>query len=152
MIVLKPKDSLIKAAPFKHKVFLAGSIEMGKAEEWQKRVEGFFKNHKDMVLLNPRRDNWDNSIVQSQDDPEFNNQVCWELEGLEKSTKIIMYIDPNSKSRISLLELGLYARSGKIDVICPKGFDRRGNIEVTCTRYNVPLYEDLDLYLNDLKI
>jgi len=37
------------------KVFLAGSIEMGKAENWQEKIERELKDT-DLVILNPRRD------------------------------------------------------------------------------------------------
>src|SRR5262249_13162647 len=47
------------------------------------------------------------------------------------------------KSPITLLELGLFARSGKLVVCCPVGFWRRGNIEVVCARYGIPLVDSL---------
>jgi hypothetical protein len=60
-----------------------------------------------------------------------------------------MYFDPSTKSPISLLELGLFARSGKIKVICPDGFWRKGNVEVVCNYYNIPFYNNLkDLFLD----
>ena len=48
-------------------------------------------------------------------------------------------------------ELGLYARSGKLKVCCPEGFWRRGNVEVVCRRYHVPLFSSLDELIDDLK-
>ena len=48
-----------------------------------------------------------------------------------------MYFDPNTKSPISLLELGLFAKSGKLIVYCPEGFWRKGNVDVVCKRYEV---------------
>ena len=50
----------------------------------------------------------------------------------------------DTKSPITLLELGLMARSGKLVVACPDGFWRRGNLEVVCARYQVPLVSGLD--------
>jgi hypothetical protein len=32
---------------------------------------------------NPRRENWDSSLVQSIDDLKFKEQVVWELDNLE---------------------------------------------------------------------
>jgi len=60
-----------------------------------------------------------------------------------------MYFDPNTKSPISLLELGLHANSGKMIVCCPKGFWRKGNVDIVCERYDVPVVCDIDsLILN----
>lgn len=41
------------------RVFLAGSIEMGQAEQWQERVVHALSDAGDLVILNPRRDDWD---------------------------------------------------------------------------------------------
>lgn len=40
------------------RVFLAGSIEMGQAEQWQERVVHALSDAGDLVILNPRRDDW----------------------------------------------------------------------------------------------
>lgn len=55
-----------------------------------------------------------------------------------------MYLDPNTKSPISLLELGLHANSKKLWVVCPDGFWRKGNVEVVCSLYDIPLFNSLD--------
>ncbi|MCE9532867.1 MAG: nucleoside 2-deoxyribosyltransferase domain-containing protein, partial [Planctomycetes bacterium] len=61
----------------------------------------------------------------------------------EQATVIAMYFDPATQAPITLLELGLFARSGKLVVCCPAGYWRRGNVEVVCARYGVSLVEDL---------
>jgi hypothetical protein len=55
-----------------------------------------------------------------------------------------MYFHPETKAPISLLELGLHAASGKIIVVCPDGFWRKGNVEIVCTRYNIPMFNSLE--------
>jgi hypothetical protein len=45
-----------------------------------------------------------------------------ELSAMEMAHIIIMYFDPNTKSPISLLELGLNAREQKLVVLCPEGY------------------------------
>ena len=116
---------------------------MGKSADWQKQVEQYFEPFADYTLLNPRRDDWDSSWVQEFESPNFYQQVNWELRGLERADSILMYLDPETKSPISMLELGLFARSGKLMVCCPKGFWRRGNIEIVCENFAIPFYEDL---------
>ena len=123
-------------------VFLAGSIEMGVAEDWQARVERGLADL-DVIILNPRRDEWDASWVQSIDNPPFREQVEWELAGLETATLVAMYFAPVTKAPVTLLELGLCARAGRIVVCCPEGYWRRGNVEVVCRRYGVTLLANL---------
>ena len=126
-------------------VFLAGSIEMGVAENWQQKLENILEDiEQEITLFNPRRDDWDSSWVQKQTNPQFNHQVNWELNMLDKSDIIFMYFSPETKSPISLLELGLYAHNGKMIVCCPDEFWRKGNVDIVCTRYNIPLFNNFD--------
>jgi hypothetical protein len=130
-------------------VFLAGSIEMGVAENWQDRVGQYFHDL-GYDIFNPRREEWDSSWEQKFENPQFYQQVNWELNALENAYLIIMYFDPSTKSPISLLELGLFARSGKLRVVCPDGFWRKGNVEITCNYYKIPLYDNLETLFLDL--
>lgn len=133
MKVIKAPNSLPYIKP---SVFLAGSIEMGKAIDWQTYITAQLIEL-DIDVFNPRRDDWDSSWEQSIHNREFKQQVTWELDALDRATYILMYFDSNTKSPISLLELGLYATTGKLIVCCPDGFWRKGNVDVVCERYNI---------------
>jgi hypothetical protein len=139
--ILKPPTPLA-LADGERSLFLAGSIEMGLAEPWQAALEQSLADLP-VVILNPRRDEWDSSWEQSIDNPPFRQQVEWELEAQERASLIAMYFAPATKAPITLMELGLFARSGKLLVCCPVGFWRRGNVEVVCARYGVPLVAEL---------
>ncbi len=56
-------------------IFLAGSIEMGKAEDWQTQLTNLLTG---VRVFNPRRDDWDPSWTQSITNPNFKEQVEWE--------------------------------------------------------------------------
>lgn len=131
-------------------IFLAGSIEMGKAEDWQKAIIEATMNFK-KVIFNPRRESWDSSWKQSMENPKFVEQVNWELENLEKVDMIIMNLTPGTMSPISLLEFGMYAKSGKMIIYCPEGFWRKGNIDVVCERYHIPQVEKFDELITLIK-
>jgi nucleoside 2-deoxyribosyltransferase len=107
-------------------VFLAGSIDMGKAVNWQEQVTAALENY-DCTILNPRRDDWDSSWKQDITDPKFREQVEWELDCLEKADIVVYYFDPDGQAPITLLELGLHARSKKV-----------------CNRYRIPLVDELE--------
>jgi hypothetical protein len=130
----------------KPKLFLAGSIEMGQAEHWQTHAVQKLADV-DVLIFNPRRDAWDPSWEQTKDNPLFREQVEWELDGLAASDYVIMYFDPNTKSPISLLELGLFASARKLLVVCPEGFWRRGNVDIVCERYGIPQFLTIDAAL-----
>jgi hypothetical protein len=131
-------------------IFLAGSIEMGLAEDWQSMIEKELDDH-NVTIYNPRRDSWDSSWAQSIHNEEFREQVEWELDHLDKSDVIVMYFDENTKSPISLLELGLYASSGKMIVYCPEGFWRKGNVDIVAQRYDITQVNSFNELLIALK-
>lgn len=118
-------------------VFLAGSIEMGRAEAWQQIVETSLEQ-RSITILNPRRDDWDASWQQELANPQFRAQVEWELAAQERADLIVMYFAPNTQAPITLLEFGLFARSNKLVVCCPTGYWRKGNVDVVCARYDIP--------------
>jgi hypothetical protein len=135
---------VVKApAPYKQSersLFMAGSIEMGVAEDWQTKLGKELEDIEGLAL-NPRRDDWDSSWEQSIDDPQFREQVEWEMDAMDAADVIAMYFDKDTKSPITLLELGLHANDGKLIIFCPKGFWRRGNVEVVASRFDIPMAE-----------
>jgi hypothetical protein len=131
-------------------VFLAGSIEMGKAVDWQTEIANKLEDC-DVTLFNPRRDDWDSSWVQSIENKNFNEQVTWEMDSMDKANKIVIYFDKDTQSPITLLELGLHAKDGKMCVCCPDGFWRKGNVEIVCDRFNIPMVDDIDGLIKFIK-
>ena len=61
-----------------------------------------------------------------------------------------MYFDPNTTSPISLLELGLHAKSKKMIVCCPEGFWRKGNVDIVCENFYIPTFNSLDELIKSL--
>ena len=131
-------------------VFLAGSIDEGEAEHWQGRFITLCEPEP-ITLLNPRREVWMGSTAQRPENPAFREQVAWELQALERADIVAVYFAKDARSPISLLEFGLWARSGKLIVACPEGFWRRGNVEMVCARYGVPLVPDLPALIEAVK-
>lgn len=146
--IYKSPESIEDRDKSKKAIFLAGSIEMDKAVNWQKRCEEVLSEK--YVIFNPRRASWNNSWEQSIDNPQFKEQVTWELNALEQADIIIMFFANNTMSPISLLELGLFAHSNKMKVVVEEGFWRKGNIDIVCERYSIEQYDSLDILLNEL--
>jgi hypothetical protein len=140
MEVIKPPNSIALARQLS--VFLAGSIEMGTADDWQASLQEALADLPG-TIFNPRRNDWNHTWEQSIENAEFRQQVRWELAALEASALTVLYFHPGTKSPISLLEFGLYSRDRKLVVCCPEGFWRKGNVDVVCELYNVTQVDDL---------
>lgn len=135
-------------------IFLAGSIEMGKAEMWQEDLfkaisEVETKTFDEIFVLNPRRDDWNSEWKQSIEDENFANQVEWELEGIEHADIVAFYLQPGTMSPISLMELGVVAQRSfalqkTVIVLCPEGFHRKGNVDVMVQYYDMWAAQDMD--------
>ena len=128
------------------RIFLAGSIGMGTAPDWQAAFTAGLSDM-DVVILNPRRPDWNPDWKPEASEPEFRRQVEWELAALEAADVIVMYFTPGTQSPISLLEMGLHARTGKLIVLAPEGFWRKGNVDITAEVYGVHQVADLDQLL-----
>lgn len=128
-------------------IFMAGSIEMGKADDWQTDL---FNRTKDLPIhwLNPRRDDWDSSWKQDINNQQFKQQVEWELYHLEQFSEYQIFVfDKDTTSPITLMELGLMAGSPNkniIAVLCPQGYFRKGNVDILCARYGIHVVESMD--------
>lgn len=135
------------------KIFLAGSIDNGQAEDWQSEVyqtiQKYYEDHKrDIIILNPRNDDWDASIDPSSNDPMLVSQITWEQRQLETADLVLMYFAEDSKAPISLLEFGMFSKSAKMLVYCPRRFYRSCNVRVTATETNCPVFDDYDEWIN----
>lgn len=146
------------------KIFLAGTIDNGESEDWQSKLiwklalytcsndneidlgSGYdfslgAEDNNDIIVFNPRRDNWNKSFTEKQ----LEEQIKWEQDHLDEADLIIMYLADNSKSPISLLELGLYGPDGKMIVFCTENFYRATNVKLTCWKYLIPLIQSTDI-------
>ena len=126
--VIPTEDSRVK-------IFLGDSIDMEKSENWQAIIEEQLSNY-NVVVLNPRREDWNKE---------------WKLSALESSDIVVMYFAPDSQSPISLSEFGLYAKTGKLIVLCPEGFWRKGNIDIVSEKYNIFEVNTFDELITELK-
>jgi len=128
-------------------VFLAGTIDMGHSIDWQQKFIDKANTEEaldNVIVFNPRRASWDNSWVQTIENAQFSEQVNWELDAMESADVILLFLEGNSKSPISIMELGLFADSGKLMVCCEEGFWRKGNIDIICKRKGIDQYKTFD--------
>ncbi len=137
-------------------IFMGGVIDNGEAEPWFEQVISELTNY-NVLLLNPRREDWNKNWSQTIDNEEFVTQVEWELTGQEEAD-INLYVfgaddkqAKKAKAPITLMELGLSAQRNNTVVCCPESYYRSGNVYIVCRRYNIPVYKSLDELLGDLK-
>jgi len=134
-------------------IFLAGSIEMGQARNWQaefiyKLESSLSEENNDIIVYNPRREMFRGDLEQNIRNAEFYQQVDWELNHLERASKVVLFFAKGTLSPISLFELGAF--SEKAIVACENGYLRRGNVEIICHRYQIPYFDNMDNLISEL--
>ena len=132
--------------PGPHKVlFLAGTIDNGDSVDWQDEVESLVEGgYPGWMVANPRRKDWDAEATAET----IAEQINWELSWIEKADHVLLRFLPESKSPISLLELGLLLESktpSQLSIFCARNFYRWMNVYITCGRYNVPIITATDI-------
>lgn len=124
-------------------LFLAGTIDNGDSSDWQNELIEWLSEYgmPDVTIYNPRRKYWnENASIEEQ-----YNQIDWEQNFLDECDYIIMVLKENSKSPISLMELGQYAQSGKLIVFCNENFYRYQNVKYVCEKESITLKTDLSI-------
>ena len=129
-------------------IFLAGTIDMGNSIDWQTQTISALSDY-DVNIFNPRRNDWDSSWEQRATNEQFRYQVEWELKHLRRADVVFINILPDSKSPITLLEMGLFIH--KCVIVCPDEFYRSGNIQITAEFFYAPFYSDFESGIRRLK-
>ena len=142
MIIITPEETISKLPNKSNSksVFLVCTIDNGDSLNWQDKtiIELINLGINDIEIYNPRREHWNPNP--SKEEMEY--QIKWEQDHLDKANFIAMVLLDDSKSPISLLELGLYAKSNKLIVFCTPNFYRWDNVRLTCEKYNIELVQD----------
>ncbi|KAI2628472.1 hypothetical protein GGR54DRAFT_636193 [Hypoxylon sp. NC1633] len=118
-------------------VFLAGTTTKTPDRDWREVLTESLVDLP-VTVINPYRPDWDPSWQEEVDCNPFYEQVEWELSMQEQADLVVFYFHPVTEAPVSLLELGLSARTeGKAIVVCLDGYKKRGNVDIVCRRYGV---------------
>jgi len=138
-------------------LFLAGTIDMGQSENWQAKIIEKLQQNKLLTyqhihVYNPRRPDWNADWKQSIQNEDFKKQVEWELDAITSCSVVGFNILADSKSPITLMELGLCAGLSKSSVVlrCEEGFWRKGNVDILAERYGIPQVNGFDQWVETL--
>ncbi|KAL0469580.1 hypothetical protein QR685DRAFT_572558 [Neurospora intermedia] len=125
----------------KKSVFLAGTTsKMGDGPDWRDTLTRQL-SRLPITVINPIPPNWTDWPEDISFKP-FRGQVEWELDMQERADIVLIYYGPNTLAPISLLELGLCARTSKAIVCCHKDYEKRGNVQIVAKRYGIELLEN----------
>lgn len=148
-VVFAPKEipEQLKHYPY---VFLSGSIEKG-GTNWRSLISEELSDA-EVTILNPHREDWDETWGEDLTDDHFRQQVNWELDMMEAADVQAVYFAKATDAPITLLEFGIQAKTGaKTVVCCPNGYKKKGNVQAVCEKYGIPFTENLQDFVEALK-
>ncbi|KXX74457.1 hypothetical protein MMYC01_200464 [Madurella mycetomatis] len=117
-------------------IFLAGTTSATPGPDWRETLISTL-SHLPVTVYNPLRSDWESLLPEDVTSAPFREQVEWELEMQQRADVVVVYFGAGTDAPISLLELGLCARSNKAIVACHRGYRKRGNVEIVCQRYGI---------------
>lgn len=124
-------------------LFLAGTTTRTTGPDWRQVLIDAIAGLP-VTVFNPLRPDWDSSWREDPEFVPFREQVEWELDMQERADVIVVYYGPHTDAPISLLELGLCARSGKAIVACHRDYKKRGNVLIVSQRLGIQLLDTED--------
>ena len=145
---MTPRSQVIRApsddAPqSRWSVFFAGTTSPVDQEDWRATLSRALVDIP-VTIYDPYRSDWDSSWREDIDFAPYREQVEWELDRQERADLVVVYFHPATQAPVSLLELGLWARTpGKVIVGCPAGYWKRGNVQIACRKYGVTVVDGL---------
>lgn len=146
MVQYKPP---LRIPPNDFVLFLAGTIDNGNSIDWQMEIVNGLESYP-ISIANPRTDDWDSSWT--NESLPLMEQILWELKNIKEASIVFFNFLPDSKSPITLLELGLVAGLGvKAVVCCPVEYYRSANVYTTCRYFGIPVFHYRDAAITYLK-
>lgn len=133
--------------PHEITVFLGGGIS--NCGNWQKEMIARFNDVDELVLLNPRREDFDIANPNMSID-----QIKWEYDHLKKASAILFWFPYETMCPITLYELGVWAAKGaKIFVGCHPAYQRKLDVEVQLQllRPDVKVHDNFGTMVEEIK-
>ncbi len=125
-------------------IFLAGTIYANDKVDWREKLSASLSAHP-ITVYNPNRPDWDSTWREDITFTPYREQVLWELDKQAKADLVVVYFHPATAAPISLLEFGLSAQiPGKVIAVAPKGYSKRGNVQIVCQKFGIEFLENID--------
>ncbi|KAF5267874.1 hypothetical protein FOXYS1_1247 [Fusarium oxysporum] len=121
-------------------IFLAGITTSTGEPDWRETLtKALMDQH--VTILNPNRPDWDSTWKEDFSDKRWEEQVWWELDMQEAADIIVFFFHPSTEAPISLMELGLAAKTKpERSIVCAlDGYRKKGNVEAVCKRFGANL-------------
>ncbi|KID93193.1 hypothetical protein MGU_00782 [Metarhizium guizhouense ARSEF 977] len=116
-------------------IFLAGTTTPTADGDWRQKLVNRLSQDP-VTFLDPTNKNWDSTWTEDFSDTRWTRQIRWELDLQEQADIVVVFFHESTLAPVSLLELGMHARSGKAIACAMPGYAKRGNVQAACGMYD----------------
>jgi hypothetical protein len=116
-------------------IFLAGTTTPTAGGDWRETLIKRLAKYP-VTFLDPTRKDWDSTWREDFSDARWASQISWELEWQNDADIVVVFFHEMTVAPVSLLELGLSVRSGKVIACAMPGYSKRGNVQAVCDMYS----------------
>ncbi|CAE7025486.1 hypothetical protein P3342_005599 [Pyrenophora teres f. teres] len=124
-------------------VILYGGMSTDTKKNWRADLSASLSDLP-IAILDPTCDAWDSTWIEDISFQPFKDQAKWEMDHAGVADVIVFHFGGKSDQPITLLELGLYAHTGKAVVCCQEDFSKKGNVQIVCERYGIAMCDTVE--------
>ncbi|KAA8618425.1 hypothetical protein PtrSN002B_002981 [Pyrenophora tritici-repentis] len=124
-------------------VILYGGMPTDPEKDWRADLSASLSDLP-IAILDPTCDAWDSTWIEDISFQPFKDQVKWEMDHAGIADVIVFHFGGKTDQPITLLELGLYAHTGKAVVCCQEEFSKKGNVQIVCEKYEIAMCDTVE--------
>ncbi|KAF7546920.1 hypothetical protein G7Z17_g8099 [Cylindrodendrum hubeiense] len=124
-------------------VFLAGTTSATGERDWRDALSNSLADQP-VTLFNPKRTDWDSTWREDSSDKRWADQIQWELDMQDVADVIVVLFHGVTPAPISLAEMGMASRTGKLIACALDGYSKQGYVEAVCRKYKAPFVRNED--------
>ncbi|KAH7129931.1 hypothetical protein B0J13DRAFT_563553 [Dactylonectria estremocensis] len=124
-------------------IFLAGTTSATGEPDWRDELSKSLADQP-VTIFNPKRDDWDSTWREDFSDKRWADQIQWELDMQDAASVIVVLFHRATAAPVSLAEMGMASRTGKLVACALDGYYKRGYVEAVCRKYKAPFVSTED--------
>lgn len=124
-------------------IFLGGTASDTGEPDWRDTLNKGLADQA-VAIFDPKRDDWDSTWREDFSDTRWADQIQWELDMQDTADIIVVLFHGVTAAPISLAEMGMAARTGKLIACALDGYCKKGYVEAVCRKFKAPFVRSED--------
>lgn len=124
-------------------IFLGGTASDTGEPDWREALNKGLADQA-VTIFDPKRDDWDATWREDFSDTRWADQIQWELDMQDTADIIVVLFHGVTAAPVSLAEMGMASRTGKLIACALDGYCKKGYVEAVCRKFKAPFVRSED--------